>query len=273
MANGVEAFVESLAARGRAAHPELAVDAAAFAAHVAACGAATGVEATAVHAEDLYLACAGVLGHERAVEKLRRVHRPVVIGYLRNIDVSPAFVDEVEQRLWDAALVGSATAPAKLATYSGHGALAGWVGIVAQRIALTMRRHESADERAVAGAAAQAELLVQDPELAFIKGRMRTDFQRALSQALGTLEDRERMIYRLHLIDGLTVETIAGMYAVSHSTVSRWLAKARESVVAAAQRFLREEAGLSPAEFDSVAALVMSQLDLSVSRIFKTAPG
>src|SRR6185503_15846473 len=189
----------------------------ALAAHVTACGAATGVEATAVHAEDLYLACAGLLGHERAVQKLRRVHRPVVIAYLRNIDRAPAFVDEVEQRLWDAALVGSAATPPKLATYTGHGALAGWVGIVAQRIALSMRRHENAGERAVAGAAAQAALFVQDPELAFIKGRMRTDFQRALSQALGTLEDRERMIYRLHLIDGLTVETIARMYSVSHS--------------------------------------------------------
>ena len=273
MANGLDACVESLAARGRAAHPELSVDAAALAAHVAACGATTGVGAAAVHAEDLYLACAALLGDELAVQKLRRVYRPVVIGYLRNIDRSPAFVDEVEQRLWDAALVGSATAPPKLATYTGHGALAGWVGIVAQRIALTMRRHESAGERAAAGAAAEAARFAQDPELAFIKGRMRADFQQALSQALGALEDRERMIYRLHLIDGLTVETIAGMYGVSHSTVSRWLAKARESVVAAAQRFLREDAGLSPAEFNSVAALVMSQLDLSVSRIFKPGPG
>ncbi len=88
-----------------------------------------------------------------AVAKLRRIHRPVLAGYLRHIDVSPAFFDEVEQRLWDAALVGTAGAPPKLMSYSGQGALAGWVGIAAQRIALMMRRHEAAEERAVDGVA------------------------------------------------------------------------------------------------------------------------
>jgi RNA polymerase sigma-70 factor, ECF subfamily len=269
MASGEETLLELLAARGRAAHPELSIDAAAFAAHVERCGAATGGRAAAIHAEDLYLACAALLGDGVAVAKIRRVHRPVLIAYLRHIDVSSPFVDEVEQRLWGAALVGTGTAPPKLATYSGHGALPGWVGIAAQRIALMMRRHEAAEERATDAAAAELEQVGDDPELAFIKGRLRTDFRRALSQALAALDDRQRMIYRLHLIDALTVETIARMYAVSHSTVSRWLAKARQDVIEAAQRYLRDEAGLSPAEFDSVAALMISQLDLSVSRILK----
>ena len=267
----LEQALERLGERGRVAHPELSVELAIFAAHLARCGAAP--TSATVHAEDLYLACAALLGDEVAVEKIHRVHRPIVVGYLRHIDSSAAFVDEVEQRLWDGALVGSEKAAAKLASYSGHGALAGWVGIAAQRIALMIRRHEAAEERAVDGVAAEAELLVDDPELAFIKGKLRGDFRRAISQSLGTLGDRDRLIYRLHLVDGLTVETIGRMYAVSHSTVSRWLARVRESVIAEAQRLLRDEMGLTPAEFDSVAGLVVSQLDLSVSRILKcTSP-
>lgn len=271
MASSQEELLESLTVRGRAAHPELVVDTAAFAAHVARCGALTAGQLTALHAEDLYLACAAVLGDDNAVAKLRRVHRPVVIGYLRHIDASSYFVDEVEQRLWEAVLVGNGTAPAKLATYSGHGALAGWVGIAAQRIALMIQRHAAAEGRAINAAAANADAVGEDPELTFIKGRLRTPFRRALSHALATLDDREQMIYRLHLMDGLTVETIAGMYTVSHSTVSRWLARARHNVIQAAQRYLRDETGLSPAEFDSLAALMMSQLDLSVSRLLKSS--
>ena len=267
----LERVLATLAARGRAAHPELSLDAAVFAAHLGACGASLAGSEAAVHAEDLYLACAALRGDEVAVAKLRRIHRPVVAGYLRSLDPTPAFIDEVEQRVWDGALVGGAGATGKLATYSGQGALAGWVGISGQRIALMMRRHEQAEDRAVERVAADADLLAHDPELAFIKGKLRTAFQQAISSALDTLDDRERMIYRMHLIDGLTVESIGRVYGVTHSTVSRWIGKARDTVLAEARRLLRDEMQLSPEEFDSVAGLVVSQLDLSVSRILRAA--
>ena len=273
-APGLEETLAALVARGAAAHLDLALDGALFAAHLGRCGApvdtATGA---AIQAEDLFLAAAALFGDAAAVAKLRRIHRPVLAGYLRHIDGSTSFVDEVEQRLWDAALVGTSGAAPKLASYSGQGALAGWVGIAAQRIALMIRRHEAAEDRAVDGAAAEAEVeaeaLSRDPELAFIKGRLRDKFRGALTRALAALEDRERMIFRLHLIDGFTVEAVAKVYGVSHSTVSRWLGKARDQVIQEAQRLLRDEMQLSPAEFQSVAGLVVSQLDLSVSRILR----
>ena len=37
----------------------------------------------------------GLLGDEVAVRTLRARHRPVLAGYLRHVDVSPAFFDEV----------------------------------------------------------------------------------------------------------------------------------------------------------------------------------
>ena len=270
----LEEQLVALAARGAAAHVDLSLDGTLFAAHLGRCGAPVGTMTLArIHAEDLFLVAAALFGDETAVAKLRRVHRPVLAGYLRHIDVSRPFLEEVEQRLWGTALVGGSDGEPKLAGYSGQGALAGWVGISAQRIALMIRRHERAEKRALAGAAAEAdaeaELLSRDPELAFIKGRLRNDFRAALTQALSSLEDRERMIFRLHLVDGLTVEVIAKMYGVSHSTVSRWLAKARDQVIHEAQRLLRDQMRLSPAEFESMAALVVSRLDLSVSRILR----
>jgi len=126
-------------------------------------------------------------------------------------------------------------------------------------------------ERAVDRAAAEAGLLAADPELAFIKGKLRHHFQDALTRALAALDDRERMIYRMHLCDGLSLEAIGKVYGVNHSTVSRWLSKARDQVIREAQRVLREEIRLTPAEFESVAALVISQLDISVSRLLRRA--
>src|SRR4029077_20990215 len=123
--------------------------------------------------------------------------------------------------------------------------------------------------RATDGAATEAQALAVDPELAFIKGKLRHQFQGALQRGLAALDDRERTIYRLHLVDGLTVEAIGKVYGVSHSTVSRWLAKAREAVIREAQRVLRDEMRLSPTEFESVAALVVSQLEISVSRLLR----
>jgi len=271
-ASALEGTLAALCARGRAAHATLVVDDALFSAHLARCGApvgavAAGTAAEDVHAEDLFLCCAGLLGDEAAVRTLRALARPVLLGYLRGIDGSPAFVDEVEQRLWDAALVGSADAPPKLAGYSGKGPLAGWLGVVAQRIALMMRRNDASERRAAEGAGIEANLVAGDPELALVKGHLRGPFRRVISRALETLDDRERMVYRMHIIDGLSLERIGKTYGVSQSSVSRWMASARAGIVAEAQRLLHDELHASPEDYESLSRLLVSQLDLSVSRL------
>jgi RNA polymerase sigma-70 factor, ECF subfamily len=268
----LEAALGALLATGAEAHPDLSLDGALFAAHLGRCGASVGTAPGApTHAPDLYLAAAALQGDEVAIAQLRRIHRPVLAGYLRTMKPSAAFLDEVEQRLWDMALVGPKP---KLAAYSGRGALAGWVGIAAHRIALMIHRHEAVEGRAADAAAAEVDIdaLAPDPELAFIKGKLREKFRGALGTALTSLEDRERMIYKMHILDGLTVEAVAKVYGVSHSTVSRWLAKAREEVIRETKRVLRADAQLSPAEFESLAGLVVSRLDLSVSRLLRAAP-
>ena len=75
------------------------------------------------------------------------------------------------------------------------------------------------------------------------------------------------MVYRLYVVDGLTVERIARTYGVVRSTVTRWLTEARVAVVRDIKRQLRQEMRLPPDEFESLARLVASQLDLSVSGI------
>jgi RNA polymerase sigma-70 factor (ECF subfamily) len=265
----LEGALAALCARGRAAHPDASISDETFVAHLGRCGAAVDGPPETIFVEDLYASCACLQGDGAAIAKLRASSRIVLAGYLRRIDASTSFVDEIEQRLWDVILVGTLAAPPRLAGYSGQGPLAGWLGIAAQRLALMLRRHEDAEERAGKGAAAEAQLVSGDPELAFIKAQYREQFQRALSAALLVLDDRQRMIYRLHLVDGLSVDRIAKMYGVSQSTVSRWLAGARKSVIDEARRILAEELKLSGRDFESIARVMVSQLDLSLSQIIR----
>ncbi len=259
----------ALYTRGRAAHRDIALEETAFAEHLGRCGAAVeaGGDGAGLHAEDLYLCCAALQGNEAALQGLRRATRPVLAGYLGRIDSSPAFVDEIEQRMWGSLLVGTADGPPKLVAYAGRGPLAGWLGVTAQRLALMDRRHEAAEERAAERLGKETDLLAADPELAFVKGRLRDQFRQALSRGLEALPDRERMIYRLHVIDGLSLDRIAKMYGVAQSTVSRRLAGARDSILTEARRVLRDEMRVPPEEYESLARLLVSQLDLSVSRL------
>ncbi len=245
----VEATLAELVARGNAAHLELRLDAALFSAYLGRCGAPVEtLPAAEIHAEDLFLAAAALYGDRVAAAKLRRLYRSAIVAALGALDESAAFVDEVEDRLWDAALVGFAGAPPELASYAGRSTLAEWVAVASRRIA----QIDSADH-----------------ELAPSQRKLPGRFQGALTQALVGLEDRERMIYRLHVANGMTVEMIAKVYRVSNATISRWLANARDNVIRETQRLLHEEVTLSPAEFESMAARVVSQLDLGVSRTLR----
>ena len=77
---------------------------------------------------------------------------------------------------------------------------------------------------------------------------------------------------RLHLVGGMSVEAIGKMYNVSQSTASRWLATARETVSSEVQRLLGERLRLAHSDVASLAGIVASQLDLSMSRILGSRP-
>src|SRR5215831_15700433 len=162
---GLERWLLALYQRGRDAYQEVALGASDFAEHLGRCGVPVDDDQReAVHAEDLYLCCAALRGDAAAIAQLRRANRPVLAVYLRDIDASKAFLDEVEQGLWDKVLVGTLEAGPALATYAGRGPLANWLGVSAQRIALMQRRSEAARERAADRLGAEAELLASDPE-------------------------------------------------------------------------------------------------------------
>ena len=109
------------------------------------------------------------------------------------------------------------------------------------------------------------------PELVYAKQRYRAEFEQAMTDALVVLGDRERLLLKLHLVSGRSVESIGKMYGVSQATASRWLKSARETLSDEVTRLLRGRLHASPDELASLAGVVASQIDLSISRLLAPA--
>jgi RNA polymerase sigma-70 factor (ECF subfamily) len=141
------------------------------------------------------------------------------------------------------------------------------VGIAAQRIALNLLEAERAEGRAREKAMADEIASEVDPELRYLSERYRAVFESALERAIRRLGARERALLRLQMVGGLTLDQIGAIYKVNASTVSRWIAGARDGLLRETERLLRAELPLSSSEFASLARMLASQLDLSVSRL------
>ncbi|HTA19668.1 MAG TPA: hypothetical protein VK989_10270 [Polyangia bacterium] len=268
-----ESDLRELCATGRAVHPDLALDDAAFVAHLGRCGATLSGAAPGegdANVGDLFLACAALAGVPGAVARLRERHRPHLDRALRRFGSSASLVDEVEQRLWDSILVGETGAP-RLTAYAGTGPLERWLSVAAQRIAISMKRHEDAESRAKNEVTAQARFLGPDPEIEAIRVRYQRPFQRAVDAAVLVLDDRERVLYRMHFVQKLTLHQIGRAYGVSHTTVLRWLRAAGDRVLDQVKGLLRAELGLGQTEFDSLVPLLVSRLDVNISQVLDGA--
>jgi RNA polymerase sigma-70 factor (ECF subfamily) len=259
-------------ARGHATFPQLPLEDARFAAHL---GRVVGlgpsgcesIEALAV--EDLYLACACLVGLAGAAAAFEARHGTTIRGAIARI-LSESDVDEAQQQLVQSLLVGAADSPAKIGTYAGKAPLDRWVGVSAQRAALMWLRERRAEARARDAAANEVAVIPDaQPETDYIKARYRGEFEVALGEALERLPERERVLLRLHLVNGVSAEKIGKMFSVSQPTVSRWLAAAREKLLDDIKRELGARLGTSSAELASLAGMVASRLDLSLSALLK----
>jgi RNA polymerase sigma-70 factor (ECF subfamily) len=269
---GLELLVQEVVDRARAGWPDLELDEPGFAAHLARV-AGDGDVATALaelHAPDLWLAYGCAVGDSAALAAFDREVLSQVGLLLGRMQPTPQLIDEVRQQLRHKLLVATPGARPRIAEYAGRGPLQAWVRVAATRAALDFLR--------AAGARAGAELEPDDltagsgdsPELDYVKERYRPQFKAAFQEALRGLDSEQRNVLRLHVVEGLNIDEIGALFKVHRSTVARWIAASRQQVLADARRRLRDELGLSAGEFDSLAGVVRSQLDLSVAKILKS---
>jgi RNA polymerase sigma-70 factor (ECF subfamily) len=268
--DGLERALRERIAAARRAWPGIAVGDEAF---VDAIGErlgdgepAAGLAALCV--DDLYLACACAAGDARALAAFERRYEGELAATFRSFAAHGSDGADLRQVLLERLFVGHDGRPPRIAEYGGRGSLRAWLKIAAVRLRIDRervkgdRRDNFADEE---DAIAQIEA-VDDPELRYLKTHYREQFKAAFVAALGQLEPKERALLRLNAVERLSATDIARIYNVHRATAKRWLADARERLVAATQRLLAAQLGDRAIAVASILRLIHSDLDLSLAR-------
>jgi RNA polymerase sigma-70 factor (ECF subfamily) len=226
--------------------------------------AATPDELAALHAGDLYLACACAHGVPEAIAALEREHLSRIREFAASVDSSPEFVNELTQQLRARVLVGDAERPPRIASYSGRGSLGGWVRVAAVRLARDISRTERAAARP-----RDLEPHAVDPELGYLKRAYGEAVSRAVQDALAALDGDARTLLKMHYVDGLSIEQVGVAFGKSRATSARMLASARMTLLQGIRERLVGTVGVRLDEADSLLAFVRSRLDVSLARALR----
>lgn len=225
---------------------------------------------TALHVEDLALACACAAGCDTAWEHLMREYRPVLYRSAAALDASGA-ARELADSLY-ADLYGlqerDGARRSLFGYFHGRSSLATWLrSVLAQRYVDWIRARRRLDplvdeEDAPAVPTAWA---APDPDAPRYQALM----ERALADAVARLTPRDRLRLGCYYAQQLTLAEIGRMLKEHEATVSRKIARARRVIREDVARTLRVEVGLKE---DEIARCLEIALDdagrLDLGRIF-----
>jgi RNA polymerase sigma-70 factor (ECF subfamily) len=263
------AEIAALFEAGRAAFPEVAVEATALARYLGEhCSSEGATLPPPAFAPDVYLVCACVLGAPGAHAAFERRFSRVIARAAGCVDPAPAFADDVRQAVLEGLFVVPPSGVPKIADYKGRASLRTFLRTIAVRTALNLRRRKGDrasttldEDREIAGSV--------DVETAYLEKRYKAEFEAAVRVAMGRLTPKQRTLLRLHLLDGLSIDVLGAHYKVSRATAARWLAGAREALAEGTRAELVEKLGLTPSQYESLARLVRSRLDVSVTSLLR----
>ena len=261
------AWAAGAARRGRAAWPELEVSAPELARLVELRHALPGrpIALDDLDAAELYLAAACARGDDLAVRRFRAHYFDGLLPHLRRMGLGSAQCDDVWQTLCERLLVARGDGPPGLVRYAGGGELGGLMRVAVTRLAINglhaqgrSTREDGLDE--LPGAQ-------PDPELQLSRQQHRADIKQEVSASLAALPARDRMVLRLHLVERLTIDAIAGVASIHRATAARWIARAKDTLALRVRDRLLARWRVSHASFPALRTLLDSQIDLSLERL------
>jgi RNA polymerase sigma-70 factor (ECF subfamily) len=266
--DSLERALHERVATGQRAWPGVLLDPETFVRHLAV-HVYRGQLVPIAYVGDLWLACGCARGMPAAITEFDRAYHPTLKRTIAR--VLPEDVDDCAQQVLESLLVRRQAGPPKIAEYGGRAALRSWLTIIAKRAALSRRRRPDARPQesvlAVAEAAAYG-----DPELELVKIHYAPELHVSLRRGLSALDSRQRVLLRLHHIDGWTIERLAAVYGVARSTAANWLNAARVKLLEATRADLCARLRLEPAELESLMrALETGLMEVSLARLLGTA--
>ena len=143
--------------------------------------------------------------------------------------------------------------------------------VVGVRVAMDLFRHERHEARPLSMDVARSHAL--EPELQYLKERYSAEFKVALQESLSVLNDRQRAVVRLYFLEGMSAAAIGPIYRVSARTVQRWVASSQQLMLKETKRLLREKLDLGASQLESLMGLVLTDLDVSFSRLLGEKAG
>ncbi len=257
------AFQRALAG-ARAAWPEVDIPDDAFGSYVEA--RADGADATSLALADLYLACACSRGDARALAAFDHVFLAPVEDIVGGVGGAAHLATDVAQAV-RTRLLGDESGRRRIEDYRGTGSLAGWIRVIALRLAANARR----GERARTNAEQVPEHCLPAIEDALVRARYGDRFNDAFRRSFKALCAEDRLALRLHYADGLSLDQVALALDYSRATAGRRLLAARTLLREETLRILGEELQATRDELESVLAAIMSHLDVSFGALVTAA--
>jgi RNA polymerase sigma-70 factor, ECF subfamily len=252
-----------------AAYPDLAVDAAVFAAELARrLGAAAGPEQLArVRADHVHIAIACAAGDPLAIRRFEADFLDEIDATARRLRARPDQADEVRSHLHRILFVSEPGRSAALREFSGRGDLRSYLRVIATRELVRVINKGRREVGITDDSFLDRRLLTSDPELDYLRERYRPEVDAAMRTALAALPDQSRALLRYSVILGWSVDRIAARYGIHRATAARRVATARAELGAAIRAELAVRLEIAIGEVDSIVRLVQSRVDISLERL------
>jgi RNA polymerase sigma-70 factor (ECF subfamily) len=222
---------------------------------------------------ELYLACAAADQDPTALAELKASFFPRAVKAVARLRVGGTMELEVETLLWEGLILPRADGKGpRIAEYGGQGPLSAWICACAVRFAqmeLRAKRNEVAWED-VAEETLARQVAEEDPELEVLRARFREDFRLCFERALAGLTVRERNLLRLNLVERLTIDDLSPVFGAHRATIARWLAGAREQLLADVRQALKDHLRVESGTLESLFRAAAGGMEISLRQLLKS---
>ena len=213
---------------------------------------------------DLYLACAAAHGNPVAIQLIDEHFVARLPVRIRRLGAGPDAVADILQCVRERVFTGPAS---RIRAYNASGPLEQWIKVVAIRTAIDMHRKAAAVPRTESAWLRTVVAESSDPSALLMRAEYKDELETAIREQVAALSARDRVVLRLHLIEGVTIEKIAATYGVHRVTVARWVWTAGEGMLDGLRRRFQQRFGVVPPDLDSLARLTRSQLSLNLAEL------
>lgn len=219
---------------------------------------------SALHGDDLYLACAYGRGVPGAYEALEQYCMRHVILALRRLAAPDALIADIEQDLRRRLVEMQQPRPGQKC-YSGRGELVGWLCIAALRDARHKLSKQKDREQPLTNIADMLLAQDEDAETAYLRKTYKPELTRAFQDAVASLTSEERNLLRYHFIKNLSIDEIGQIYGIHRATAARRINRAREVLCARTQENFRARIPVDTAAYNSLLSLIESQIKIQLA--------